>query len=64
MAPIAIAKNVSIELNAPELVVEADPDRLQQVITNLITNAVKASADNSKVLVTVSADRNVAKVSV
>lgn len=49
MTPVAEAAGVKLVHNSPELEITADPDRLSQVITNLISNAVKFSPRNSSV---------------
>jgi len=45
-------------------VVTVDPDRLIQVLTNLISNAIKFSPQNGKVDVTVSEDNNSVRVTI
>ena len=50
----AAAHDVRVELSAPSgLVVPHDPDRVAQVVTNLLTNAVRASHDGGLVEVVV-----------
>lgn len=44
--------------------VYADKTRLNQVITNMVTNAIKYSAGKKKIIVTVSSAKNVVKISV
>ncbi len=56
MAPQATASDVKLELGAPagaDLRVQADPQQLEQVFTNLISNAVKFTGAGGSVLVTV-----------
>ncbi len=55
----------SIEiLESPELLVEADKDRLSQVIINLLTNAIKYSPGQNRVIVRVWTDNNKLFISV
>ncbi len=53
--PLALMKSIEIEteFNSIDGRVLADPARLQQVIWNLLTNAIKFSHKNSKILVKV-----------
>ena len=46
------AKNVSMEIQSDEIVVEADEAKLEAVIDNLYSNAIKYSPDQGRVLVT------------
>ncbi|RIK17508.1 MAG: sensor histidine kinase [Acidobacteria bacterium] len=51
----AAARDLSVELSAPpRLEVAHDPDRIAQVVTNLLTNALRASGDGGRVEVVVS----------
>lgn len=54
-APRFQAKNVSLDLgvNVPALLVTADRERLQQVLANLLDNALRHTAHNGKVTVRV-----------
>jgi two-component system phosphate regulon sensor histidine kinase PhoR len=53
-------KTVGIEFEEPELFVSGDEDALVQVFQNLIENAIKYSAANSTVTVTISEVSNIA----
>lgn len=52
-APIAAAKQISLEVNAADASCSArfDPQRIQQVLGNLLTNALKYSPEGSRVVV-------------
>lgn len=59
-------ENVSIELHLPETSFQAriDPDRFDQVLTNVIDNALKHGASNAPVVVTLTRDANKAVCSI
>ena len=55
--PSAAAKGVTLHVNVQEgPTVNADPDRLQQVIWNILSNAAKFSQEGGRIDVTVTAD--------
>src|SRR4051794_24501732 len=63
--PAAAAKGLALHLNVQEgPVVHADPDRLQQVIWNVISNAAKFSPEGGRIDVTVVADDAAATITV
>lgn len=53
---------IAVRAEVPELVVRADPDRLEQVLTNLLSNALKFSPDGGLVDVSVLHDGDRARV--
>ncbi|MDQ3813743.1 MAG: ATP-binding protein, partial [Armatimonadota bacterium] len=54
-AALSSARPLSLQLRAaqPSLLIRADADRLEQVVTNLVSNAIKYSPDGGEVTVTV-----------
>jgi len=53
MEPMAIQKNVKMHLDCPEtLTIKADPDEIEIIVNNLVSNAVKYNKDNGNVFVT------------
>lgn len=49
--PLAETKSITVENNAQECEIEADPERLLQVLINLLTNAIKFSTTEQVVKV-------------
>jgi signal transduction histidine kinase len=50
MEPMAIQKNVKLYLDAPEnLIMQADPDEIEIIVNNLVSNAVKYNRDGGSV---------------
>jgi signal transduction histidine kinase len=67
MRPLALAKRQTLEVQNPEpdLIVWADPDKVQQILTNLLDNAVKFTPEKGRITVRVGLDGpSFAKVSV
>jgi signal transduction histidine kinase/PAS domain-containing protein len=63
--PAAQARGVTLALDAPEdVIVNGDPDRMQQVIWNLLSNSVKFSDDGTEVRVRVTGKDGEARVTV
>jgi len=54
MEPMAIQKNVKMHLDCPEnLTLPADPDEMEIIVNNLVSNAVKYNKEGGSVYVTV-----------
>jgi signal transduction histidine kinase len=51
------AHNIEVDIE-PSITMEGDPDRLQQLFTNIISNALKHSADGTTILVEAHENRN------
>ena len=65
MAPVADQRSVSIDLDASEdVLVEADPGRVRQVVYNLLSNAIKFSPESGVVRVEVTVEGETASVRV
>src|SRR6185436_7137976 len=57
-------QRISVDVPADGLAIDADPDRLAQVVSNLLTNAAKYSEPGSEVQIAASADGDVVRLSV
>ncbi|MBD2084914.1 ATP-binding protein [Trichocoleus sp. ST-U3] len=64
--PAADAKNIQVHLLVDTSVglISGDPDRLQQIIWNLLTNAIKFTPEGGRVEVYLQGDRSHAEISV
>lgn len=62
---ISSKKNITFEIiGSPEILVEADEDRIRQVFINLISNALKYGPENSEIHIAVEESEDVITVSV
>lgn len=61
-----VAKNMNVTVNIPNgrIYAEGDPDRISQVLHNLVDNAIKYTPDNGRITLTCSIDRHGIAVSV
>jgi signal transduction histidine kinase len=57
-------QTLAVELGSEPLIVEADPVRLAQVVSNLVDNAAKYTPENGRISVAVSSDNGDAIISV
>jgi len=61
---LAEEKNINIKLNAEDVIVYADEDRMKQALTNLLSNALNFSPEASGITVTLSSSDGYAHASV
>ena len=65
IAPTAVAKKIRVEVRGREPIpISADPNRLQQVVWNLVSNAVKFTPAGGRVIVAVSGNDGFAELTV
>ena len=61
---LAEEKTVTIEADLPPTVINGDPVRLAQLVTNLLTNAIRYNREGGKVRVTLTSDEQYAILTV
>lgn len=62
---ITTTRNIKLILNMGQLpIIEVDPDRVLQVIRNLLNNAIKFSHDNSKIIISANVSGDTILISV
>ncbi|MBS1957802.1 MAG: PAS domain S-box protein [Cyanobacteria bacterium SZAS-4] len=64
VSPLAEANRIKVNVEAHDLIVKADEDRLTRVVTNLLSNAIKFSPADSKITLTASKIDGYAEVKV
>ena len=64
LTPKAAAAQVSLNVEGPETTVQVDPDRIQQVLVNLLDNAIRFSPPGGTVNISVSHEADSARVAV
>jgi heavy metal sensor kinase len=64
MTPIAAAKGVTIESHLNDVVIDGDATRIDQVITNLLSNAVRYNREGGRVTVSLTRQDDAALLSV
>lgn len=51
MAPLAAGKNVALSIESSEATIPGDPDRISQIVTNLLGNAIAYNREGGKVAI-------------
>lgn len=65
LAPLASERGIALRASlSPQLIIRADPDRIAQIFTNLIQNAIKYNQPSGSVAVSAQALRNMAVIRV
>ena len=64
LGPLAMERKVALTVSAEPVAVTGDADRLREVVTNLITNAIRYNVQGGKVDVTLAIEKDVAALSV
>jgi heavy metal sensor kinase len=64
ITPLAAEHHVKMHCNLPQLECAGDPERLAQVITNLLTNAIQYNKENGEVLIATQSQNGTATLTV
>lgn len=56
--PLIVAQNISIETQTNKCEINADRDKITQVIVNLLSNAIKYTENNGKIKITLNKSKN------
>ncbi len=64
LEPLAAQRNLSVTVQGEPVVVKGDPDRLAQLVTNLLSNAIFYNVDGGKVSLQASIDNHEAVINV
>jgi two-component system OmpR family sensor kinase len=64
LGPLALERKVALTVSAEPVAVTGDSDRLREVVTNLITNAVRYNVQGGKVDVTLAVQKDQAALSI
>jgi len=55
---------IKVKTDTPNLYIECEPDKIKQVLINLIQNSIEAMADGGEILVAISQDTDLASIQV
>jgi len=58
------SKNLKVEKDLEPLVIKADGEKINQVITNLLDNAIKFSLEGSEISISVRQEENIARIEI
>ncbi len=58
LSPLYYNSNIEVKLNLMNATLKCDKDRIETIITNLYTNAIKYTPNNNKILITLNENHN------
>lgn len=64
VSALSIATNVAVTVDALPAIVHADPDRLREAVTNVLTNAIRYNVDGGRVAVRVREERSMSQIAI